>query len=73
MKIVPVTFPDGFPTATDHTFLKDNGELRIIKYVSHDEKLKLAEDFKNDLKLLDGDTLRRDSRKKWLSGWDTTC
>lgn len=74
MKIVPITFPDGFPGPNDHTILKENGELRVIKQVNAiEERLQLREEFKKDVKLLDGDTLRRDSRMKWLSGWDTTC
>lgn len=49
----------------------ENGELRIRKKVEHVEKrLQLAEEFKKDVKLLDGDTLRRDSRKKWLNAWN---
>lgn len=74
LKIVPITFPDGFPSPTDQTVLKENGELRIVKQVSAlDKRLQLADDFKNNLKLLDGDTLRRNSRMKWLNAWDTTC
>lgn len=71
VKIVPITFPDGFPKKTDVTRLQENGELRIIKQVSAlDEKLKLTENFEKDVKRLDGDTLRRQSRLKWLSGWE---
>lgn len=74
IKIVPITFPDGFPSPTDHTVLKENGELRIVRQISaHEEKLQLTEDFKSNIKLLDGDTLRINSRMKWLSAWDTTC
>lgn len=74
LKIVPITFPDGFPGQNDHTILKENGELRIIKQVNAlEERLQLREEFKKNVKLLDGDTLRRDSRKKWLNAWDTTC
>lgn len=73
IKIVPITYPDGFPSPTDHTFLKENGELKIVKQVEAvDEKLQLAVQFKKDFKLLDGDTLRRESRRKWLTAWDTT-
>lgn len=74
IKIIPITFPDGFPSPTDHTFLKENGELRIIKHItSFNTRLQLAENFRKDIKRLDGDTLRRDSRMKWLNAWDTTC
>lgn len=74
IKIVPITFPDGFPTPTDCTYLKENGELRIIKTINNlEKKLELVENFKKDTKLLDGDTLRRHLRLKWLNAWDTTC
>ncbi|VEN40171.1 unnamed protein product [Callosobruchus maculatus] len=71
IKIDPITFPDGFPTKDDITYLKENGELRIIKKIGPiEERMKLTDAFQKDLKKLDGDTLRRDSRKKWLSGWN---
>lgn len=74
VKIVPITFPDGFPGLDDYTVLHENGELRIIQQVNaYEERLKLREEFKKDTKLLDGDTLRRESRMKWLNAWDTTC
>nr|CAH7758144.1 unnamed protein product [Callosobruchus chinensis] len=71
IKIDPITFPDGFPTKDDVTYLKENGELKIIKKIGAiEERLKLTDAFQKDVKKLDGDTLRRDSRKKWLSGWN---
>lgn len=72
LKIVPITFPDGFPKNDDVTCLKENGELRIVKKVSSEQetKLRISEEFKKDLKRIDGDTLRRQSRIKWLSGWN---
>ncbi|CAH1972795.1 unnamed protein product [Acanthoscelides obtectus] len=71
IKIAPITFPDGLPTKDDVTYLKENGELQIIKKIGPlEERMKLADAFRSDVKRLDGDTLRRDSRKKWLSGWD---
>ncbi|XP_023017422.2 large ribosomal subunit protein uL30m [Leptinotarsa decemlineata] len=75
IKITPITYPDGFPENDDVTFLEDTGKLRIIKKIStlDEAKLQLTENFQKDLKKLDGDTLRRHSRQKWLSGWDTLC
>ncbi|CAH1154894.1 unnamed protein product [Phaedon cochleariae] len=73
IKITPITFPDGFPQPDDVTRLTETGELRIIKNVSSVEetKLKLIGEFKTDVKRLDGDTLRRQSRRKWLDGWES--
>ncbi|RZC36010.1 39S ribosomal protein L30, mitochondrial [Asbolus verrucosus] len=70
IKICPITFPDGFPTDTRGTYLKENGELCVMKTLeSPDEKLKLTDEFRTKPDRMDGDTLRRDSRKKWLNGW----
>ncbi|ENN75254.1 39S ribosomal protein L30, mitochondrial [Dendroctonus ponderosae] len=72
VEIVPVTFPDGFPTETDRTFLKENGELRIIKQVGPvEKKLELTEEFRKHPKRMDGDTLRRNLRKKWNLGFES--
>ncbi|KAL3270694.1 hypothetical protein HHI36_021222 [Cryptolaemus montrouzieri] len=69
IQIKPVTFPNGFPEDTNGTYLEENGELVIIQKISS-EKMQLAEQFQKNVGKMDGDTLRRDSRKKWLSGWD---
>ncbi|XP_056639166.1 39S ribosomal protein L30, mitochondrial [Diorhabda carinulata] len=73
IKITPITFPDGFPKEDDITYLQENGELKIIKKVNsvHENKLEISDNFRSDVKRLDGDTLRRQSRLKWLSGWDS--
>lgn len=52
------------------TYLKENGELRIIKRVKVEDRLQLTEEFQKDVRKLDGDTLRRNSRLRWLSGWE---
>lgn len=71
IKITPITYPDGFPTKDDVTRLEENGQLRIMKKIGTVEtRLQLTEAFQKDVKKLDGDTLRRDSRKKWLNGWE---
>lgn len=70
VKIDPITFPDGFPKDVDGTYLQENGELRVSKLLkASPEKLELTERFQNNAEKMDGDTLRRDSRKKWLSAW----
>lgn len=73
VEIKPITFPDGFPTSPKGTYLKENGELRVMKSLEPcEQRLQLSEDFRKQIDRIDGDTLRRDSRKKWLDGWDTT-
>lgn len=67
--IQPITFPNGFPDDINGTYLKENGELCVKKNVSN-ERLSLAEQFRNETKRLDGVTLRRESRTRWDSGWD---
>ncbi|EEZ97592.1 39S ribosomal protein L30, mitochondrial-like Protein [Tribolium castaneum] len=73
VQIKPVTFPDGFPSSPKGAVLKENGELRAMKTLEpSEERLQLAESFKTKAERMDGDTLRRDSRRKWLDAWDTT-
>lgn len=70
IKITPITFPNGFPDDINGTFLKENGEFLVTKrLVPNAERLEKTEAFRKDPKRIDGDTLRRDSRKKWLLGW----
>ncbi|KAL1506805.1 hypothetical protein ABEB36_006097 [Hypothenemus hampei] len=72
IQIVPITYPDGFPTESDRTYLQENGELRIIKNVKQMEKrLELIEKFNKLPQRMDGDTLRRNLRKKWIDGYET--
>ncbi|XP_072382140.1 uncharacterized protein mRpL30 [Diabrotica undecimpunctata] len=72
INITPITFPNGFPNITDVTYLQENGELNIIKNNAvHKDQLGASENFRNNRYRLDGDTLRRHSRRKWLSGWDS--
>uniref|UniRef100_A0A1Y1KQ81 Uncharacterized protein n=1 Tax=Photinus pyralis TaxID=7054 RepID=A0A1Y1KQ81_PHOPY len=66
VKIVPVTFPNGFPDDSWGTYLKENGELLVTKALKpQEDKLIATEKFVKDPKRLDGDTLRRESRKRW--------
>ncbi|XP_017772291.1 PREDICTED: 39S ribosomal protein L30, mitochondrial [Nicrophorus vespilloides] len=70
IKITPITFPNGFPEDVNGTFLKENGELVVNKkLLNSEDRLVAREQFDEDPQKLDGDTLRRDSRIKWLSGW----
>ncbi|KAF5274389.1 hypothetical protein FQA39_LY07269 [Lamprigera yunnana] len=70
VRIVPITFPNGFPDSATGTYLQENGELVVSKLlVPKEDKLLALEKFENDIKKLDGDTLRRESRKRWNIGW----
>lgn len=71
VEIVPITFPDGFPKETDRTVLKENGELRIIKSVNEEKRIQLCEQFAKLPQRMDGDTIRRNLRKKWLNGFES--
>lgn len=72
IKVVPINFPNGEPTADDlnHTYLKENGDCLVIKNIdSLNKRLEASEKFENDKSILDGVTLRRDSRLKWDNNW----
>lgn len=72
VKITPITFPDGFPKDNRGTYLKENGELVVKKeLVASETALETTEAFMNNPKKLDQETLKRDSRLKWESGWQT--
>lgn len=70
IKVTPITFPDGFPKDCRSTYLKENGELLVKKeLIPSEADVKVANEFSHNPKRLDGETLRKDSRLKWLSGW----
>lgn len=72
VNIVPIRFPFGEPTANDtkHTFLKENGECIVTKEIKIDEsRLEASMEFATKPERLDGETLRKDSRLKWLNNW----
>lgn len=70
MEITPIVFPDGFPTDVKGTYLHENGELRVMKNLDkHEERLQLTKTFSENPVKMDLDTLRRNSRKKWVDGW----
>lgn len=64
IEIVPITYPDGEPQPGDRTYLKENGELKIVRKlnVPVEKRLELTEDFQKNVKKMDGDTLRRQPR-----------
>lgn len=70
IKITPINFPNGEPTMTDlnYTYLKENGDCIVIKNIdSFNQRLEAAE--KKDKNELDLDTMRKESRLKWLNNW----
>lgn len=72
--ISPITFPYGEPKIDDinYTFLKENGECIVTKKLEvPEERIKASELFEKDEKRLDKETIKRDLRLKWLSGWKT--
>lgn len=72
LKVTPITYPHGEPSLNDvnHTFLKENGECIVTKEIKVDEKrLDDANKFLEDPARMDGDTLRKNSRLKWLNPW----
>lgn len=72
VNIVPIRFPFGEPSENDinYTFLKENGECMVTKEIKvEDERLNAAVEFSERPERLDGETLRKDSRLKWLNNW----
>ncbi|XP_041973920.1 39S ribosomal protein L30, mitochondrial [Aricia agestis] len=68
IKITPITFPYGEPTAEDinHTILKENGTCLVTKTLQpHPEQVKALEAFESDPKKMDSTTIKKDSRRKW--------
>uniref|UniRef100_A0A182WCV3 Large ribosomal subunit protein uL30m n=1 Tax=Anopheles minimus TaxID=112268 RepID=A0A182WCV3_9DIPT len=75
VEILPITYKYGAPTEDDieRTFLKEDGECVVIRKVEATEisniKLTAAEEIRNAKERMDGETLRKDSRLKWLNAW----
>lgn len=72
IEITPIQFPNGEPTQNDIncTILRENGDFIVSKKLEiPQERIDATETFMNNPDKLDGNTLRRQSRVKWLSGW----
>ncbi|XP_075979170.1 mitochondrial ribosomal protein L30 [Anticarsia gemmatalis] len=68
VKITPIVFPYGEPTKDDinYTVLKENGQCIVTKKLEpRPEQIEALEQFSNDAKKMDSDTIKRDSRYKW--------
>lgn len=70
LKIVPITFPKGFPQDTRGTLLKENGEMVVSEMLVPKEETMIAlEKFCNDRTKMDPETVRNQLRKKWLDAY----
>ncbi|XP_053695832.1 uncharacterized protein LOC128743304 [Sabethes cyaneus] len=75
IEVQPITFPHGEPTEADinYTFLKEDGTCVVIKEVQsrnvRDERMEAAVNFTKIEERMDGETLKKDSRLKWLNPW----
>lgn len=71
IKMEPVSFPHGEPTEKDvnHTFLKENGECLVVKEIGDNlkKRSKLLVRSKIENSVMDQNTLKKDSRLKWLN------
>lgn len=70
IKVTPIHFPNGEPTSDDlnHTFLKENGDCVVIKNIDSFNQRVEASEKKNENEL-DIDTMRKESRLRWVNGW----
>lgn len=74
LKITPITFPFGEPTAEDlsYTKLTPTGECIVVKEIKvEQERLEETKAFQENPKRLDGVTLTRDTRLRWVNPWQT--
>uniref|UniRef100_A0A182ITJ7 Large ribosomal subunit protein uL30m n=1 Tax=Anopheles atroparvus TaxID=41427 RepID=A0A182ITJ7_ANOAO len=75
VEIQPITFKYGEPTEGDieRTFLKEDGECVVVRKLEAVEvantRLSAAEEIRHAKQRMDGETLRKDSRLKWLNAW----
>lgn len=68
VKITPIKCPDGLPEKVDlgKTYLHENGTFMTNPKTNVDTKrIKAVDEFVNDWKKMDKDTLRRQLRLKW--------
>lgn len=68
IKITPIKFVNGLPEDGNLTgcWLKKNGEFMVSQKLKiEEERIKASYDFKNDLKKLDRDTIKRKLRSDW--------
>ncbi|XP_073967406.1 mitochondrial ribosomal protein L30 [Choristoneura fumiferana] len=69
IKITPITFPYGEPTAEDikYTILKENGQCLVTKTLApKEEQIEALEQYDSNQKKMNSTTIKRDSRHKWM-------
>ena len=70
IKITPINLPDDLPDDLSGIRLKANGDVVVIRKIHESsERMEASDNFENDVKKVNGDVIRRELRKKWLSGW----
>ncbi|XP_049794796.1 39S ribosomal protein L30, mitochondrial [Schistocerca nitens] len=72
VKITPITCPNGLPSDGDYsgTYLKENGEFIVTPKLKVPQEQETAlEVFQSKKDRLDGETLRKHLRLKWLNAW----
>lgn len=75
VEVLPIRFPYGEPTEADisYTFLKENGDCVVVKDITsreaRNDRLEAAVKYSKTEERMDGETLRKDSRLKWLNAW----
>lgn len=54
----------------NYTFLKDNGQCIVSKKIEiPSERIQISAEFRVSETRMDGESLRKDSRLKWLNNW----
>ncbi|KAJ8680403.1 hypothetical protein QAD02_016190 [Eretmocerus hayati] len=68
IKVTPIQMPDKLPDDINSisTYLHDSGKLMIFPKID-EKRYKASEDFRNNPKRLDGDTLQEKLRLAWLN------
>lgn len=70
VKITPIRTPDGIPDDPSMGYLHEDGVFVVSKKLEPNSlRLKLTEDFQTDPARLDAETLKKQSRDKWLNPW----
>lgn len=65
--------PDNLPDAESvSTYVHENGTLMIFPPID-EKRYKATEEFRNNPKRLDGDTLQEKLRLKWVQGFDNSA
>lgn len=72
VKITPIKFPHGEPSKHDinYTVLKENGECIVTKKLEPNPlQIEALEKFDSSSKKMNSETIKRDSRLKWMNAF----